>query len=153
MSPVRTIQYGQFERNIDKYSSVYITIPFVSIPFDSNMSSATSILEDPTNYIVEYSEKTKYSCMLLGVSLLLVLIFFISPFSVSSGSWSSWIMKLIVIFLLVATSTMLFQAVKPVMDTKGIIETDLFPDLKYNFFITVGFILFIVVLGIVVLRL
>jgi hypothetical protein len=91
--------------------------------------------------------------MLLGVSLLLVLIFFISPFSVSSGSWSSWIMKLIVLFLLVATSTMLFQAVKPVMDTKGIIETDLFPDLKYNFFITVGFILFIVVLGIVVLRL
>jgi hypothetical protein len=91
--------------------------------------------------------------MLLGVSLLLVLIFFISPLSVSSGSWSSWIMKLIVLFLLVATSTMLFQAVKPVMDTKGIIETDLFPDLKYNFFITVGFILFIVVLGIVVLRL
>jgi hypothetical protein len=117
------------------------------------MSGATSLLEDPTNYIVEYSEKTKYSCMLLGVSLLLVLIFFISPFSVSSGSWSSWIMKLIVLFLLVATSTMLFQAVKPVMDTKGIIETDLFPDLKYNFFITVGFILFIVVLGIVVLRL
>ena len=62
-------------------------------------------------------------------------------------------MKLIVIFLLLATSTILFQAVKPVIDTKGIIETDMFPDLKYNFFITVGFILLIMVLGIVVLRL
>jgi len=151
---------GAKETVNEKYSSVYIihsipfhSIPFDSIPFHSIMSSTTSILEDPTNYIVEYSEKTKYSCMLLGVSLLLVILFFISPLSVSSGSWSSWVMKLIVVFLLLATSTMLFQAVKPVMDTKGIIETDLFPDLKYNFFITVGFILFIVVLGIVVLRL
>jgi hypothetical protein len=41
----------------------------------------------------------------------------------------------------------------PVIDTRGIIETDLFPELKFNFFITVGFILLIVVLGIVVLRL
>jgi hypothetical protein len=41
----------------------------------------------------------------------------------------------------------------PVIDTRGIIETDLFPDLKFNFFITVGFILLITVLGIVVLRL
>jgi hypothetical protein len=47
----------------------------------------------------------------------------------------------------------LFNAVKPVFDTKGIIETDLFPDLKYNFFITSGFILLIMVLGIVVIRL
>ncbi len=62
-------------------------------------------------------------------------------------------MKLIVVFLLLATSTMLFQAVKPVIDTKGILETDMFPELKQNFFITVGFILFIIVLGIVVLRL
>ena len=62
-------------------------------------------------------------------------------------------MKAIVVFLLLATSAILFQAVKPVIDTRGIIETDLFPDLKYNFFITVGFILLIMVLGIVVLRL
>ena len=117
------------------------------------MSSATSILEDPTNYIVQYSEKTKYSCVLLGASLLLVLLFFITPFSVSSGSWSSWFMKLIVVGMLLGTSAVLFQAVKPIIDTKGIIETDLFPDLKYNFFITVGFILLIMVLGIVVLRL
>ena len=117
------------------------------------MSSATSILEDPTNYIVQYSEKTKYSCVLLGASLLLVLLFFITPFSVSSGSWSSWFMKLIVIGMLLGTSAILFQAVKPIIETKGIIETDLFPDLKYNFFITVGFILLIMVLGIVVLRL
>jgi len=55
--------------------------------------------------------------------------------------------------MLIGTSAILFQAVKPVMDTKGIIETDLFPDLKYNFFITIGFILLIMVLGIVVLRL
>ncbi len=112
-----------------------------------------SILEDPTNYIVQYSEKTKYSCVLLGVSLLLVIIFFISPFSVSAGSWSSWIMKLIVVGMLLGTSAILFNAVKPVFDAKGIIETDLFPDLKYNFFITAGFILLIMVLGIVVLRL
>jgi len=112
-----------------------------------------SILEDPTNYIVQYSEKTKYSCVLLGVSLLLVIIFFISPFSVSSGSISSWIMKLIVVCMLLGTSAILFNAVKPVFDTKGIIETDLFPDLKYNFFITSGFILLIMVLGIVVIRL
>jgi hypothetical protein len=117
------------------------------------MSSATSILEDPTSYILQYSEKTKYSCVILGVSLLLIILFFISPFSVSSGSWSSWIMKLIVVFLLLATSTILFQAVRPIIDTKGIIETDMFPDLKNNFFITVGFILLIMVLGIVVLRL
>jgi hypothetical protein len=126
---------------------------FDSIPFHSIMSSATSILEDPTNYIVQYSEKTKNSCVLLGVSLLLVILFFLSPFSASSGTWSSWVMKLIVVFLLLATSTMLFQAVKPVIDTKGILETDMFPELKQNFFITVGFILFIIVLGIVVLRL
>jgi hypothetical protein len=62
-------------------------------------------------------------------------------------------MKLVVIALLVATSAILFQAVMPVLDTKGIIETDLFPELKFNFFITVGFILLIAVLGIVVLRL
>ena len=107
----------------------------------------TSILENPTGYIVQYCEKTKYSCVLLGVSLLLVIIFFISPFSVSSGSWSSWIMKLIVIGLLIATSTILFDAVRPIIDT------DLFPDLKYNFFITAGFIMVIMVLGIVILRL
>jgi len=55
--------------------------------------------------------------------------------------------------MLLGTSAILIQAVKPIMDTKGIIETDLFPDLKYNFFITVGFILLIIILGIVVLRL
>jgi len=62
-------------------------------------------------------------------------------------------MKLVVIFLLLTTSTILFQAVKPVIDTKGIIETDMFPDLKNNFFITIGFILLILVLGVVVFRL
>ena len=112
-----------------------------------------SILEDSTNYIVQYSEKTKYSCISLGVSLLLVIIFFVSPFAVSSGSLTSWIMKLIVIGLLVATSAILFNAVRPIIDTKGILDTDLFPDLKFNFFITAGFVLIIAVLGIVVLRL
>lgn len=112
-----------------------------------------SILEDPTNYIVQYSEKTKYSCIILGVSLLLVLIFFVSPFAVSSGTLSSWIMKLIIIGLLVATSTILFNAVRPIIDTKGILETDLYPELKFNFFITAGFVAIIAVLGIVVLRL
>lgn len=112
-----------------------------------------SILEDPTNYIVQYSEKTKYSCIILGVSLLLVLIFFVSPFAVSSGALSSWIMKLIIIGLLVATSTILFNAVRPIIDTKGILETDLYPELKFNFFITAGFVAIIAVLGIVVLRL
>lgn len=112
-----------------------------------------SILENPTNYIVQYSEKTKYSCILLGVSLLLVILFFISPISVSSGSWTSWIMKFIVIGLLLGTSAILFNAIKPIIDTKGIIETDLFPDLKYNFFITAGFIVLIMVLAIVVFRL
>ena len=138
---------------------VYITndsipfhsIPFHFIPFHFIMSS--SILEDSTSYIAQYSEKTKYSCVILGVALLLVLLFFISPFSVSSGSISSLIMKLIVVGLLGITSVILFNAVKPVIDTKGIIDTDLFPDLKLSFFVTVGFILFIVVLGIVVLRL
>jgi hypothetical protein len=62
-------------------------------------------------------------------------------------------MKLLVIGLLIATSTILFQAVMPVINTRGIIETDLFPELKFNFFITVGFILLIAVLGIVVIRL
>ena len=124
-------------------------IPFHSIPFHFIMT----ILEDPTNYIVQYSEKTKYSCVLLGVSLFLVILFFISPLGVSSGSISSWIMKLVVIGLLIATSTILFNAVRPIIDTKGIIETDLFPDLKYNFFVTIGFIMIIVVLGIVVIRL
>jgi hypothetical protein len=114
--------------------------------------SAGSILDDPTNYIVQYSEKTKYSCMLLGVSLLLILLFFVSPFSVSSGSTSSMIMKLIIIGLLIGTSAILFNAVKPVIDTSGILDTDLFPDLKFNFFITAGFILMITVLGIVVIR-
>ena len=132
-----------------KYSMVYITND--SIPFHFIMSG--SILEDSTSYIAQYSEKTKYSCVILGVALLLVLLFFISPFSVSSGSISSWIMKLIVVGLLGITSVILFNAVKPVIDTKGIIDTDLFPDLKLSFFVTVGFILFIVVLGIVVLRL
>lgn len=112
-----------------------------------------SILEDPTNYIVQYSEKTKYSCVILGVTLLLVIIFFVSPLAVSSGSLMSWIMKLIVIGLLLATSAILFNAVKPIIDTKGILDTDLFPDLKFNFFITSGFVLIIAVLGIVVLRL
>ena len=112
-----------------------------------------SILENPTNYIVQYSDKTKYSCVLLGVALLLVILFFIGPISVSSGSWSSWIIKFIIISMLTGTSVILFNAIKPIIDTKGILETDLFPDLKYNFFITSGFILFIMVLGIVVLRL
>jgi hypothetical protein len=62
-------------------------------------------------------------------------------------------MKLIVVGLLITTSTILFDAVRPIIDTKGIIETDLFPDLKYNFFITAGFIMVIIVLGIVILRL
>lgn len=117
------------------------------------MSGSPSILEDPTSYIAQYSEKTKYSCVILGSALLLVLLFFISPLSVSSGSMSSWIMKLIVVALLGITSVILFNAVKPIIDTKGILDTDLFPDLKFNFFITFGFILLIIVLGIVVIRL
>ena len=112
-----------------------------------------SILEDPTNYIVQYSEKTKYSCVILGATLLLVLIFFVSPFSVSSGSMSSWLMKLIIITLLASASYLLFNAVKPVIDTRGILETDLFPELKTNFFITVGFILIIAAFAFVVVRL
>ncbi len=135
---------------------VYITIhsiPFHSIPFHFIMSTSASILEDPTNYIVQYSEKTKYSCVLLGVSLLFIILFFISPLSISSRSWYSWVTKFIVIAMLAGTSAILFQAVRPIMDTKGIIETDMFPDLKNNFFITVGFIMMIIVLGIVVLRL
>jgi hypothetical protein len=43
--------------------------------------------------------------------------------------------------------------VRPIIDTQGILDTDLFPDLKFNFFITAGFILMIVILAIVVLRL
>lgn len=120
--------------------------------FDSNMSD-NSIINDPTSYIVQYSEKTKHSCILLGVSLFLIILFFIGPFSVTSGSFSSGFMKLLVIGLLIATSAILFQAVMPVINTRGIIETDLFPELKFNFFITVGFILLIAVLGIVVIRL
>ena len=120
--------------------------------FDSIMSD-NSIITDPTSYIVQYSEKTKHSCILLGVSLFLIILFFIGPFSVTSGSFSSGFMKLLVIGLLIATSTILFQAVMPVINTRGIIETDLFPELKFNFFITVGFILLIAVLGIVVIRL
>jgi len=154
LSAVRIIRYGQYERGIDKYSMVYITFDSVSFHFISfHMASTTSILEDPTNYIVQYSEKTKYSCVLLGVSLLFVILFFISPLSVSSKSWYSWVTKFIVIAMLAGTSVILFQAVKPIMDTKGVIETDMFPDLKNNFFITVGFIMLIIVLGIVVLRL
>jgi hypothetical protein len=116
-------------------------------------AESPSILEDPTNYISQYSEKTKYSCTLLGISLFLVLLFFVSPFSVSSGSISSIFMKVVIVGLLVATSAILFDAVKPVMQTAGVLDTDMFPDLKFNFFITAGFILFIVVLGIVVVRL
>jgi len=92
-------------------------------------AESPSILEDPTNYISQYSEKTKYSCTLLGI------------------------MKVVIVGLLVATSAILFEAVKPVMQTAGVLDTDMFPDLKFNFFITAGFILFIVVLGIVVVRL
>ncbi len=62
-------------------------------------------------------------------------------------------MKLIVIGLLVSTSTILFNAVRPIIDTKGILETDIYPELKFNFFITAGFVLIIAVLGIVVVRL
>ena len=118
------------------------------------MSAETSsITEDPTSYIAQYSEKTKYSCILLGASLFLIILFFIGPFSVSPGTFSSGFMKFVVIGLLVATSAILFNAVMPVLGTRGIIETDLFPELKFNFFITVGFIILIAVLGIVVIRL
>jgi hypothetical protein len=55
--------------------------------------------------------------------------------------------------MLITTSTILFNAVRPIIDTKGILDTDLFPELKLNFFITAGFVLLIVVLGIVILRL
>jgi len=66
---------------------------------------------------------------------------------------TSIIMKIVIIGLLVATSAILFEAVKPVISTEGILDTDLFPDLKFNFFITAGFVLLIVVFGIVVIRL
>jgi len=91
--------------------------------------------------------------VILGATLLLVLIFFVTPFSVSSGSMSSWLMKLIIITLLASASYLLFNAVKPVIDTRGILETDLFPELKTNFFITVGFILIIAAFAFVVVRL
>ena len=55
--------------------------------------------------------------------------------------------------MLLGTSAILFNAIKPIIDTKGIIETDLFPDLKYNFFITAGFILLIALVGSIVLTL
>jgi hypothetical protein len=55
--------------------------------------------------------------------------------------------------MLFATTTILFNAVRPIIDTAGILDTDLFPDLKLNFFITAGFVLIIAVLGIVILRL
>jgi hypothetical protein len=115
--------------------------------------SDTSILEDSTNYIAQYSEQTKYSCIILGIALLLIILFFIGPFALSPGSFSSIIAKLVIVGLLVATSTILFKAVVPVFDAKGILETDLFPDLKNNFFITISFIGLIAILGIVVIRL
>jgi len=80
-------------------------------------------------------------------------LFFVSPLSVKSGSVSSVVMKLVIVGLLLGTSAILFEAVQPVMRTSGILDTDMFPDLKFNFFITAGFILFILVLGIVVVRL
>lgn len=82
-----------------------------------------------------------------------MLLFFVSPFSVSSGSISSIIMKVIIVGLLIATSAILYEAVQPVMKTSGILDTDMYPDLKFNFFITAGFVLFIGVLGFVVVRL
>ena len=116
-------------------------------------SESPSLVEDPTNYIVQYSEKTKYSCILLGATLFLIILFFIGPFPVSDGSLFAGFMKLVIVGLIAITCVILFNAVRPVIDTKGIIETDMFPELKFNFFITFGFILLIVVLGIVVIRL
>ena len=38
------------------------------------------------------------------------------------------------------------------IDVKGALETDMFPDLKKNFFITVFFVFILISLGVVVIR-
>ena len=111
---------------------------------------SNSILEDPNRYIIEYCEQTKFSCMFIGIALFLIVVFFIAPFSLSSIS--SFIVKSIILFLLFISSYILLKAVLPVIDVKGALETDMFPDLKKNFFITVFFVFILISLGIVVIR-
>jgi hypothetical protein len=65
---------------------------------------------------------------------------------------SSFIVKFIIISLLGVSSFLLFKAVVPVIDIKGALETDEFPDLKKNFFITMFFIFVLFSLGVVVVR-
>jgi len=111
---------------------------------------SNSILEDPNRYIIEYCEQTKFSCMFIGIALFLIVVFFIAPFSLSSIS--SFIVKSIILFLLIISSYILLKAVLPVIDVKGALETDMFPDLKKNFFITIFFVFILFSLGIVVIR-
>lgn len=109
-----------------------------------------SILDDPTSYIVEYSEQTKFSCIFIGIALFLIVIFFITPLSISPVT--SFIIKFIIIGLLGFSSYILLKAIMPVIDVKGAIETDEYPDLKKNFFITSFFVFVLFSLGVIVMR-
>jgi hypothetical protein len=111
---------------------------------------SNSILEDPTQYIVEFSEQTKYACLFIGIALFLIVIFFVTPISISS--FSSYVVKFIIVVLLGFSSFILFKAVAPVVDIKGALETDEYPDLKKNFFITMFFIFVLFSLGVIVIR-
>jgi hypothetical protein len=111
---------------------------------------SNTILDDPNRYIIEYSEQTKFSCIFIGVALFIIVIFFVAPFPMSPIS--SFIVKFIIISLLGVSSFLLFKAVVPVIDIQGALETDEFPDLKKNFFITMFFIFVLFSLGVVVVR-
>jgi hypothetical protein len=111
---------------------------------------SNSILDDPTQYIIEYSEQTKYSCIFIGIALVLIVIFLLGPFPMSPIS--SFIIKCLIIGLLGVSSFILFKAVIPVVDVRGALETDEYPDLKKNFFITMVFIFVLFSLGVIVMR-
>ncbi len=111
---------------------------------------SSSYLEDPSQYIIDYSEKTKYSCIFIGIALLLVIIFFVGPVSLSSTS--TLVVKSVIVGLIIISAGILFKAVAPVIDVTGALDTDLFPDLKKNFIITMVFIAVLLILGVVVIR-
>jgi len=103
-----------------------------------------------TQIIEHHFEYTKYACMITAIALVIVVVFIISPLAVSP--FMLRFIKLIVVFSLLVSVGILYQSIEPMYRVKGLFDDASMIDIKNNFFVTVVYIAFIVILGVVVIR-
>jgi len=103
-----------------------------------------------TQLIEHHFEYTKYACMITAIALVVIVVFIISPLAVSP--FMLRFIKLIIVFTLLVSIGILYQSIEPMYHVKGLFDDVAMGDIKNNFFVTMVYIAFIIILGVVVIR-